>query len=260
MSGATRREAIKALLGLAGVAALPGCLPDLAPARFVEVAPTSDGYLYFDPGQAPELSAPGGAVTITSRNTPAVIVINSGSGYVGLASSCTHAGCPVGFTGQEVICPCHLSAFDLAGKPTHPPATKPLRRFPVATLTDGRMSIDFLVGDGTFPDPVNGQLILPFRDYPSLASPGHAVIGVPATILDEIAVMALARGGYATTSAICTHRQCLVDYESSVDDLYCNCHGSRFAPDGSVLDGPARQPLKVYQTSATGDAVTITLR
>ena len=258
MSGATRREALKALVGLTSLAVLPSCLPDLSPARFVEVAPTSDGYLYLDLSRAPELAEVGGAVTVTSRNAPAVIVINSGAGLVGLASSCTHAGCPVGFSHGAVICPCHESAFDLTGKPTHPPATKALRRFPI-DASPAQLSISLIAGDGTFPTPVNGQLFLPFSQFPDLASAGHAVIGVPATIVDTIAVMALAGGGHATTSAICTHRQCVLDYARSDDDLECNCHGSRFRPDGSVIDGPARQPLKAYPTTASADGLTITL-
>ena len=42
-------------------------------------------------------------------------------------------------------------------------------------------------------------------------------------------------------SAQCTHRGCTVKQVS--DGFDCPCHGSKFAPDGHVLEGPATQPL-----------------
>lgn len=44
-------------------------------------------------------------------------------------------------------------------------------------------------------------------------------------------------------TAICTHQGCLV---SSVEnnEITCPCHGSKFSgTDGSVIQGPATQPL-----------------
>ena len=42
-------------------------------------------------------------------------------------------------------------------------------------------------------------------------------------------------------SAVCTHRGCTVKAVS--DGFDCPCHGSKFAKDGHVLEGPASQPL-----------------
>ena len=45
-------------------------------------------------------------------------------------------------------------------------------------------------------------------------------------------------------SAICTHQGCTVEYDESAGRLQCPCHGSAFDPsDGSVVQGPAEQPL-----------------
>jgi Rieske Fe-S protein len=49
-------------------------------------------------------------------------------------------------------------------------------------------------------------------------------------------------GGYFALDAICTHLGCTVDYDGSVE-YSCRCHGSRFAEDGSVLQGPATRAL-----------------
>jgi Rieske Fe-S protein len=42
-------------------------------------------------------------------------------------------------------------------------------------------------------------------------------------------------------SAQCTHRACTVDVAN--EGFECPCHGSKFAKDGHVVDGPAKKPL-----------------
>jgi Rieske Fe-S protein len=49
--------------------------------------------------------------------------------------------------------------------------------------------------------------------------------------------------GYRVVTAHCTHRGCIVDWNAQANEWKCPCHGSRYAPDGKVLEGPARAPL-----------------
>jgi glycine/D-amino acid oxidase-like deaminating enzyme/nitrite reductase/ring-hydroxylating ferredoxin subunit len=46
----------------------------------------------------------------------------------------------------------------------------------------------------------------------------------------------------------CTHLGCLLRFNSAERSWDCPCHGSRFAADGSVLEGPAVHPLQQRET------------
>jgi glycine/D-amino acid oxidase-like deaminating enzyme len=50
-------------------------------------------------------------------------------------------------------------------------------------------------------------------------------------------------GRLHAVSATCTHLGCTVAFNDAEGSWDCPCHGSRFDPDGSVLHGPATQPL-----------------
>ena len=62
--------------------------------------------------------------------------------------------------------------------------------------------------------------------------------------------VALARddaGRPHAVSARCTHLGCIVSYNDAERSWDCPCHGSRFALDGGVLEGPAVRPLAPVQ-------------
>jgi cytochrome b6-f complex iron-sulfur subunit len=52
---------------------------------------------------------------------------------------------------------------------------------------------------------------------------------------------------FTAYNLICTHAGCTVNSLNRDRQLDCPCHGSRFAADGAVVGGPARQSLRGIQ-------------
>ena len=73
----------------------------------------------------------------------------------------------------------------------------------------------------------------------------------------QLVVTQPTEGQFKAFSSICTHQSCPVTKvaEGSID---CSCHGSRFSiEDGSVLDGPAPEPLGEQAVKVSGDSITL---
>jgi Rieske Fe-S protein len=52
-------------------------------------------------------------------------------------------------------------------------------------------------------------------------------------------------------SAICPHMLCVVHFNAMYRTWDCPCHGSRFTPDGEVIEGPAYDPLTKKEVRTT---------
>ncbi|MEU9579894.1 FAD-dependent oxidoreductase [Streptomyces chilikensis] len=70
---------------------------------------------------------------------------------------------------------------------------------------------------------------------------------------ETLAVHRDEEGALHAVSARCTHLGCLVGFNAAERAWECPCHGSRFAPDGSVLQGPATRPLARRELRRRGD-------
>jgi len=66
------------------------------------------------------------------------------------------------------------------------------------------------------------------------------------TSVGTLMISQVQRGTYVALSAVCTHAGCEVA-DANASTLGCGCHGAIFdKADGSVLQGPAKTPLKRY--------------
>jgi len=65
-------------------------------------------------------------------------------------------------------------------------------------------------------------------------------------------------GKLYAVSAVCTHMGCLIEWTGDEKVWGCPCHGSRFGPDGRVLQGPAKKPLEEVQVTAVEKAAAST--
>jgi Rieske Fe-S protein len=74
----------------------------------------------------------------------------------------------------------------------------------------------------------------------------------------QVVVTQPTRGEFHAFSAICTHQGCAVT-EIKDGTITCPCHGSMFdLADGSVVRGPAQEPLPRVQVSVEGTSVQLT--
>ncbi len=259
-----RRFLLHAAAGSAATVAvaLPGCAPSIEPAPIADVPAPVNGKLSFEVARYPDLAKPDGAIRARAPGLaePVLVARTPEGGFAALGSICTHLGCPVGFEPWEVVCPCHLSRFALDGRVTHPPARQGLPTYAVVyDAGTGILTIDLLAGDPGFPPVVGGKVFLSFAQFPQLLGAGGSVVGRPAGLGHPIAVVALAGGGYAALTAVCTHMGCTVGYNQADGLLDCPCHGSRFNLDGTVYNGPAVAPLATYGATATADGVEVTV-
>ena len=61
---------------------------------------------------------------------------------------------------------------------------------------------------------------------------------------DTLAAYRNGGGELFVVSPVCTHMKCMVRWNDAERSWDCPCHGSRFAPDGTVIEGPALEPLR----------------
>jgi Rieske Fe-S protein len=94
-----------------------------------------------------------------------------------------------------------------------------------------------------------GETLGPTSDVPT----GGGVIYTD----QEVVVTQPTAGDFVGFSAICTHQGCTVG-EVAGSTINCPCHGSQFSiEDGSVVNGPATQPLPKKDVTVKGNNITL---
>lgn len=107
----------------------------------------------------------------------------------------------------------------------------------------------------------------PARDEAGMPLTAEAVLGanapgdfVPAQGLAEPVFLVIteepAVAGYGL-SAVCSHRQCVVDWDAAAQQFVCPCHDSRFDTTGAVAQGPATEPLGLVSVITTDEQILL---
>lgn len=122
------------------------------------------------------------------------------------------------------------------------------------------------------PTGASGKLRVKLSDYPALAnSPGSVRIALNPVVeeleADELlgpfypVLINHLNGSYYAMSTQCRHAGCVVPvFLECIGCIECQCHLSRYAIDGSLLNGPSNSPLDPYPVTFDGvDTLTVTV-
>jgi Rieske Fe-S protein len=125
----------------------------------------------------------------------------------------------------------------------------------VGALTFIGIGCDKNDGGGGSTGPVEpAEITIDLDDYPALQNDNSAtsLTGTPGGTL----LLTHTTGEtYFALSNICTHQGCGV--AATTPTLNCPCHGSRYALNGSVVQGPAPQSLTSFPVTKQGNLLTI---
>jgi len=70
---------------------------------------------------------------------------------------------------------------------------------------------------------------------------------------DQQVYIVRTKEGFYAVSAVCTHLGCITQWKPEADQIACPCHGSKFKPDGTKIEGPAPRPLPHFAITRTAD-------
>ncbi len=101
------------------------------------------------------------------------------------------------------------------------------------------------------------KIAIPLAKIPPVSSVGGSIV---LKVKDKL--LLLVRDSPQSVRAfnpICTHRKCVVAFDSAEKKIKCPCHGSEFDLDGLVLKGPAPSPLQTYPAELSGEQIVVTM-
>ena len=64
-------------------------------------------------------------------------------------------------------------------------------------------------------------------------------------------------GQLVAVNPTCSHAGCSVAWQPGEKAFVCPCHGSKFASNGKVIQGPADEPLATYTAKIAGNQLLI---
>ena len=128
MSDAMHRREFVVACALASAGLLAGCV-----SMVTHPVPVAGGQVRLSLDAYPELARPDGAIKIlpTAAPDPIYVLAQAGGEFRAVSPICTHRGCTVEVQGARLVCPCHGSTYDRAGKVLRGPAERALTAYQV---------------------------------------------------------------------------------------------------------------------------------
>jgi cytochrome b6-f complex iron-sulfur subunit len=122
-----------------------------------------------------------------------------------------------------------------------------------AAIACGRCFTGCKKNDSVTNPPTNVDFTL------DLTNPAYAALKTNGGFIynSGVIVARTASGSYIAVSSTCTHAGGTVQFDVNNNLFHCPVHGSNFAVDGSVLNGPAGSPLTKYNTSLSGNSLRV---
>ena len=161
---------------------------------------------------------------------------NPGNRYIYIHSGDSGQGITNGVAGSLTLLPLIIGE-DSRFAPLLDPSRKPLSSRPsLGEFVRGQAGVV-----RNLAEYVTGGEVSSIEDI----APGNGAIMRDG--LSKIAVYRDQQGGVLRLSPACTHMGCIVHWNSLEKCWDCPCHGSHFAPDGSVLNGPAVVSLPEHE-------------
>jgi cytochrome b6-f complex iron-sulfur subunit len=97
--------------------------------------------------------------------------------------------------------------------------------------------------------PVDGRVVIAPGQAPELGRAGGAIV-IRAPCAAHPVLVANTGNGFLALQADCPHAACQIAWVEEDREAECPCHLSRFAGDGTVLQGPAARDLQSYPASS----------
>lgn len=66
-----------------------------------------------------------------------------------------------------------------------------------------------------------------------------------------------ASGSFLAFSAICTHLDCIIQFDNEKNQIVCACHNGLYDLKGRNISGPPPKPLKEFEVKILNNEVTI---
>jgi Rieske Fe-S protein len=58
-------------------------------------------------------------------------------------------------------------------------------------------------------------------------------------------------------SAVCTHLDCIVQYQPETKQIWCACHNGHYNLNGKNVAGPPPRPLEEFKVNTRGDEIVV---